>query len=44
MRIKDATYPASAEHIGQVRADLHGLLDDWPAADDVILCASDSLN
>jgi anti-sigma regulatory factor (Ser/Thr protein kinase) len=41
MRIKDATYPASAEQIGQVRADLQGLLDDCPAADDVILCASE---
>ncbi len=41
MRIKDTTYPAGAEHIGQVRADLQGLLDDCPAADDVILCASE---
>jgi anti-sigma regulatory factor (Ser/Thr protein kinase) len=41
MRIKDATYPAEAEHIGQVRADLQGLLGDYPAADDVILCASE---
>jgi anti-sigma regulatory factor (Ser/Thr protein kinase) len=41
MRINNATYPASGEQIGQVRADLQGLLDDCPAADDVILCASE---
>jgi len=41
MRIKDATYSATAEHIGQVRSDLRGLLDGCPAADDVILCASE---
>lgn len=41
MRICDTTYPASAEHIGQVRADLRGLLDGCPVADDVILCASE---
>jgi anti-sigma regulatory factor (Ser/Thr protein kinase) len=41
MHIKDATYPASAECIGQVRADLRGLLDGCPAAHDVILCASE---
>jgi serine/threonine-protein kinase RsbW len=39
--IHDTTYPASAEHIGQVRADLQGSLDNCPVADDVILCASE---
>jgi anti-sigma regulatory factor (Ser/Thr protein kinase) len=41
MRFNDTTYPARAEHIGQVRADLRGLLGDCPVADDVILCASE---
>ena len=41
MRIHDITYPASPEHIGQVRADLRGLLDDCPVVDYVILCASE---
>jgi anti-sigma regulatory factor (Ser/Thr protein kinase) len=41
MRFNNTTYPASAEHIGQVRANLRGLLDDCPVADDVILCASE---
>lgn len=41
MRTRDATYPAKAEHIGQVRADLSCLLDGCPVADDVILCASE---
>jgi len=40
MRTHNTTYPANAEHIGQVRADLRGLLDGCPVADDVILCAS----
>lgn len=41
MRIHDTSYPAIAEHIGRVRADLRGLLADCPVADDVILCASE---
>jgi anti-sigma regulatory factor (Ser/Thr protein kinase) len=38
---KDTTYPADAEHIGQVRTDLRGLLAGCPVADDVILCVSE---
>jgi anti-sigma regulatory factor (Ser/Thr protein kinase) len=35
------TYPALAEHIGQIRIDLRSLLGERPVADDVILCASE---
>ena len=41
MHIYDTTYPASADNVSQVRADLRGLLADCPVADDVILCASE---
>jgi serine/threonine-protein kinase RsbW len=34
-------YPGTPEQIRVVRADLRGLLDDCPVADDVILCASE---
>lgn len=35
------TYPGTADQVRQVRADLRRLLDGCPAADDVILCASE---
>jgi hypothetical protein len=40
----DTTYPGTTSQVRAVRADLRGLLDGCPMADDVILCASDSLN
>jgi anti-sigma regulatory factor (Ser/Thr protein kinase) len=40
-RTTGVTYPGTTEHIRAVRADLRGLLDDCPVADDVILCASE---
>jgi anti-sigma regulatory factor (Ser/Thr protein kinase) len=36
-----ATYPGKPESIRQVRADLRHVLDNCPAADDVVLCASE---
>jgi anti-sigma regulatory factor (Ser/Thr protein kinase) len=41
LRARETIYPGIAEHIGAVRADLRPLLRDCPAADDVILCASE---
>ena len=41
LRARESTYPGAAEHISTVRADLRPLLHDYPAADDVILCASE---
>ena len=41
LRTSGVTYPGSIEHVGTVRADLRALLHDCPAADDVILCASE---
>jgi serine/threonine-protein kinase RsbW len=41
LRTTGATYPGHAEQIRAVRADLGGLLDGCPIADDVILCASE---
>ena len=41
LRTTGATYPGSAEQVGAVRADLRGLVDGCPMADDVILCASE---
>ena len=41
LRISALTYPGRIEHVSTVRADLHALLFDCPAADDVILCASE---
>ena len=41
LRISALTYPGSIEHVSTVRADLRALLPDCPAADDVILCASE---
>ena len=41
LRISALTYPGSIEHVSTVRADLRALLADCPAADDVILCASE---
>lgn len=34
-------YPGSTEYLSRVRADLRVLLDCCPAADDVVLCASE---
>ena len=34
-------YPGTAKHVGTVRSHLRALLLDCPAADDVILCASE---
>jgi serine/threonine-protein kinase RsbW len=36
-----STYPGTAEHISQVRADLRRGLGGCPVADDVILCVSE---
>jgi serine/threonine-protein kinase RsbW len=36
-----ATYPGSAEHVRQVRADARGLLAGCPATEEVILCLSE---
>jgi hypothetical protein len=41
LRVSALTYPGSIEHVSTVRADLRALLPDCPAADDVILCASE---
>jgi hypothetical protein len=41
LRTGDVTYPGGTEHIRAVRADLRAVFDDWPRADDVILCASE---
>lgn len=41
LRTVGITYPATAQHISAVRADLRGLLADCPMADDVIVCASE---
>jgi serine/threonine-protein kinase RsbW len=41
LRARETTYPGTPEHIATVRADLRPLLHDCPAADDVILCASE---
>jgi serine/threonine-protein kinase RsbW len=41
LRARETTYPGTAEHVSTVRADLRPLLRDCPAADDVILCASE---
>ena len=41
LRTSGVTYPGSIEHVSTVRADLRALLHDCPAADDVILCASE---
>lgn len=41
LRTTGVTYPGSTEHVCVVRADLRGLLDGCPMADDVILCASE---
>ena len=41
LRTTGATYPGTSKHISAVRADLRGLLDGCPMADDVILCASE---
>ncbi len=41
LRTSGVTYPGSIEHVSAVRADLRALLPDCPAADDVILCASE---
>jgi len=35
------TYPGTADQVRQVRDDLSRVLDGCPAADDVILCASE---
>ena len=37
----EATYPGTTEQIRYVRADLRAVLGDCPAADDVVLCASE---
>jgi anti-sigma regulatory factor (Ser/Thr protein kinase) len=34
-------YPGTTKHIRAVRSDVRALLADCPAADDVILCASE---
>jgi hypothetical protein len=41
LRTTGITYPGAPEHVRAVRADLRGLLDGCPMADDVILCASE---
>jgi anti-sigma regulatory factor (Ser/Thr protein kinase) len=41
LRTTGATYPGRPEQVRAVRADLRGLLDRCPMADDVILCASE---
>lgn len=41
LRTTEVTYPGGTEHIRAVRADLRAFLGDCPAADDVILCASE---
>src|SRR5215469_2436368 len=41
LRTSEVTYPAAAEQIRAVRADLRALLADCPLANDVILCASE---
>src|SRR6266705_2741685 len=41
LRARETTSPGAAEHISTVRAALRPLLHDCPAADDVILCASE---
>jgi anti-sigma regulatory factor (Ser/Thr protein kinase) len=41
LRTTGATYPGRAEQVRAVRADLRGLLDGCPVADDMILCASE---
>jgi anti-sigma regulatory factor (Ser/Thr protein kinase) len=40
-RMLEATYPGTTEQIRYVRADLRAVLEDCPAADDVVLCASE---
>jgi len=44
LRTTGVTYPGAPEHVSAVRADLRPILRGCPMADDVILCASDSLN
>jgi serine/threonine-protein kinase RsbW len=41
LRTTGATYPGRTEQVRAVRADLRGLLDRCPMADDMILCASE---
>ena len=41
LRTTGATYPGRPEQVRAVRADLRGLLDGCPMADDMILCASE---
>ena len=41
LRTTEVTYPGGTEHIRTVRADLRAVLDAYPRADDVILCASE---
>ena len=41
LRARESTYPGTAENVSTVRADLRPLLHDCPAADEVILCASE---
>jgi len=41
LRTTGITYPGNPEQASAVRADLRGLLDGCPMADDVTLCASE---
>jgi serine/threonine-protein kinase RsbW len=41
LRTTGLTYPGTIDQARAVRADLRGLLDGCPMADDVILCASE---
>ena len=41
LRTTGVTYPGTADQVRVVQADLRGLLDDCPMADDVLVCASE---